>query len=56
MSPRRCGEILDQAATVPGARHLPPRVEGADGRDRALGTVHRIAADVLGLSAKAHIQ
>ncbi|MDM4721199.1 LLM class flavin-dependent oxidoreductase [Micromonospora sp. WMMA1363] len=52
-SPRRCGEILDQAATLPGVRHLLLMVEGAGGRDRTIGTVHRIAADVLGLSAEA---
>ncbi|QGN49705.1 LLM class flavin-dependent oxidoreductase [Micromonospora sp. WMMC415] len=52
-SPRRCGEILDQAATLPGVRHLLLMVEGAGGRDRTLDTIHRIAVDVLGLSAEA---
>ncbi|MGN9779688.1 LLM class flavin-dependent oxidoreductase [Micromonospora sp. H33] len=51
-SPRRCKEALDQAATLPGVRHLLLMVEGAGGRDRTLETIHRIGRDVLGLSTE----
>ncbi|WP_230582389.1 LLM class flavin-dependent oxidoreductase [Salinispora tropica] len=53
-SPRRCKEALDQAAALPGVRHLLLMVEGAGGRDRTLGTIHRIAADVLDRTVEDH--
>ncbi|MGN9804966.1 LLM class flavin-dependent oxidoreductase [Micromonospora sp. L32] len=46
-SPRRCRDALDEAAALPGVRHLLLLVEGVGGRDRTLDTIHRLAADVL---------
>ncbi|AEB44448.1 LLM class flavin-dependent oxidoreductase [Micromonospora maris] len=51
-SPRRCKEALEQAAALPGVRHLLLMVEGVGGRDRTLDTIHRIARDVLGKSTE----
>ncbi|MER7457962.1 LLM class flavin-dependent oxidoreductase [Micromonospora sp. NPDC126480] len=52
-SPHRCTQVLEQAAALPGVRHLLLMVEGVGGRERTLGTIHRIAADVLGLAVEA---
>ncbi|MGK5671299.1 LLM class flavin-dependent oxidoreductase [Micromonospora sp. URMC 106] len=52
-SPRRCREALALAAALPGVRHLLLMVEGAGGRDRTLEAIARVAADVLGLPARA---
>ncbi|MFC7547788.1 LLM class flavin-dependent oxidoreductase [Plantactinospora sp. GCM10030261] len=51
-SPRRCAARLEQAAALPGVRHLLLMVEGAGGRDTTLDAIHRIAADALGLPAR----
>ncbi|MER7458858.1 LLM class flavin-dependent oxidoreductase [Micromonospora sp. NPDC126480] len=51
-SPSRCRRVVDRAAALPGVRHLLLMVEGAGGRERTLGAIHRVATDVLGLGPR----